>query len=189
MGRRDTSPQPGSFGGPAGVGDWVVMNPAIARTIATHLHLGQTDKLGEPYYRHVATVGDMVALLGGTDDEIVAAYFHDSVEDGKTTIEALRDMGTSEASLDIVVAVTKVKGENNHDSLARVVDAGRGACLVKFADLLHNTRADRVRALRMLAGSNVEALNEIDGRIRVYQRWIQTIMVELGLLAPQVGHG
>jgi (p)ppGpp synthase/HD superfamily hydrolase len=188
MGRRTPAPQSGSFGGPAGA-DSAVMTPHIAKQIATHLHLGQYDKAGQHYYLHVAAVGDMVRLLGGTEEEIVAGYFHDSVEDEKTTIEALRDMGTSEVSLAIIDALTKRKGESNHASLDRVVDGGRGSCLVKFADLLHNTRVDRVAVLREQAAGDEEALARIDSRLRVYQRWIQTVMVELDLLNPMVGHG
>lgn len=190
MGRRTPAPRSGSFGGPAGVGDWVVMNPAIARTIATHLHLGQTDKLGEPYYRHVCAVGDMVVLLGGTDEEVIAAYLHDAVEDGKTTIEALREMGTPEVSLAIIDAVSKRKGEANEESLRRVLMAGRGACLVKFADLLHNTRGDRVASLLLLArGATdpVEAERKVYARLAVYRRWLVAVQIELGLLGPEVG--
>lgn len=189
MGRRTPSPRSGSFGGPAGSGDWVVMNPSTARAIAIHLHLGQHDKVGEPYHLHVTAVGDMVALLGGSEEEVIAAYLHDSVEDEKTTIEALREMGVPEVSLAIIDAVSKRDGEANEESLRRVLLGGRGACLVKFADLLHNTRGDRVAALLLMAAHSpdpVEAERKIYARLAVYRRWLVAVQIELGLLGPEV---
>lgn len=54
--------------------DWV----ALARTLATEAHAGQTDKAGQPYICHVARVA---AAVRGDDDAEVVAWLHDVAED------------------------------------------------------------------------------------------------------------
>lgn len=54
--------------------DWV----ALARTLATEAHTGQTDKAGQPYICHVARVA---AAVRGDDDAEVVAWLHDVAED------------------------------------------------------------------------------------------------------------
>lgn len=189
-------PKPGSLRGsrPAGVVYDEIEEPVLstiaAEFIAKALHANQKDKAGEPYWKHVVAVGDMVALLGGTPDEIIAGYFHDAVEDGKATLVGLMEFGATETTLNIVEALTKHPGESNEESLQRVLRGGLCACRVKFADLLNNTRHDRVRALLDLAPmaeDPIEFERKIYRRLATYQHWIRVLMVELGLLGPEVG--
>ncbi|WP_440433081.1 peptide-methionine (S)-S-oxide reductase [Prevotella sp.] len=56
------------------------MNPIdIALRIATAAHAGQTDRDGYPVILHPLAVG----LMGHTDEEKIAGFLHDVVEDGE----------------------------------------------------------------------------------------------------------
>ena len=184
----------GSLKGARPAGQWIdeaatfaeadepLLDTYTARIIACALHARQTDKAGEPYSDHLIGVAQGVKVLGGDDDDVVAAYFHDSVEDHVATYEGLRLFGVSETSIDSIRAVTKIKSETNDVSLRRVLLGGPRAQRLKLADLLHNTRHDRVAALRLIEGDE-----KVDRRQRTYQRWIKVLMVELGLLPVEVG--
>lgn len=55
----------------------------IALRIATAAHAGQTDRDGHPYILHPLAVG----LMGHTDEEKIAGFLHDVVEDESLTRE------------------------------------------------------------------------------------------------------
>ena len=60
------------------------MNPIdIALRIATTAHAGQTDRDGYPVILHPLAVG----LMGHTDEEKIAGFLHDVVEDESLTRE------------------------------------------------------------------------------------------------------
>ena len=62
------------------------MNPIdIALRIATTAHAGQTDRDGYPVILHPLTVG----LMGHTDEEKIAGFLHDVVEDTSYTFNEL----------------------------------------------------------------------------------------------------
>jgi hypothetical protein len=116
-----------------------------AREFAAKVHKGQTDKNKDPYFNHLTAVAQGVRLLGGSLDEIAAAYLHDSVEDCKdVTFASLLAEGFPPEVVRIVWAVTKNSQEEQGKYLQRIVATGKGACRVKAADLLHNLRADRL---------------------------------------------
>ena len=53
-----------------------------ALDFASKAHYGQVRKYtGEPYIEHCKAVADQVALWGGNDQMIAAAYLHDVIED------------------------------------------------------------------------------------------------------------
>lgn len=164
------------FGGPLGTSA-PVLTEGAARQIAIHLHSDQNDKVGEPYWKHVVAVGEGTAVLGGSLDEIVAAYFHDSVEDGWVTLDGLRVLGATETSLAIIDAVTKRPGEPWEDNLLRVIAAGPGAMRVKVADLLNNMRHDRVAAAILVEGTEA-----VETRMVRYRASLGTLLGELGML-------
>ena len=59
------------------------MNPIdIALSIATKAHAGQLDRDGYPAILHPLTVG----LMGHTDEEKMAGFLHDVVEDSPLMI-------------------------------------------------------------------------------------------------------
>ena len=70
-----------------------------AITFAAQAHLGQTDRLGEPYIFHPLRVMLRVKDEGGSEDEIVAAALHDVVEDSDTTVEEIEQLFSHEVAL------------------------------------------------------------------------------------------
>ena len=121
-----------------------------AAALAEKLHAGQVDKLGLPYhFGHVQDVADRVRAVGGTDDEIAAAYLHDTVEDVPDVDEQyLLDQGVRPGAVVIVMALTHDDGEPYDQAVARVKAAGRSAARVKaLGDLKSNTDPDRTAAL------------------------------------------
>jgi hypothetical protein len=124
------------------------MTLAEARRIAFDMHAKQADKVGRPYREHLTAVERGVVVLGGSTEERIAALFHDAVEDHHTTYEHLSALGVTEATVTMIEAVSKRKNEEQGKYLARIIAAGHGAVRVKVADLLHNTRHDRMAAIK-----------------------------------------
>lgn len=126
--------------------------------LAEYWHRNQKDKLGEPYIGHLEAVADgahflqksgAVAYCAPLVDLRCAGYLHDIVEDtaGKVTIKSLTDHGFGTGVTTMVEAVTKRPNEEQMKYLLRVMTAGRGAMLVKLADLYHNTSWVRIKDL------------------------------------------
>ncbi|MEV0601021.1 HD domain-containing protein [Streptomyces sp. NPDC050315] len=114
--------------------------------IARRAHEGQTDKAGRPYAEHLAAVAAGVRARGGSDEQIAAAWLHDSVEDAALSAEWLAGAALSPATKAMVLAVTKRAGEPPEEYAARIL-ATPGALLVKEADLAHNADPDRLAVL------------------------------------------
>ncbi|MBZ4016833.1 HD domain-containing protein [Streptomyces purpurogeneiscleroticus] len=114
--------------------------------LARRAHEGQTDKAGRPYAEHLAAVAAGVRARGGSDEQIAAAWLHDSVEDAAVSGEWLAGAALSPATKDMVLAVTKRAGEPPEEYAARIL-ATPGALLVKEADLAHNADPDRLAVL------------------------------------------
>ena len=119
---------------------------AEVETLARTAHEGQTDKAGRPYAEHLRAVAEGVRSRGGDDEQIAAAWLHDSVEDDALTGEWLRAAALSDRTKAIVLAVTKRAGEPPQAYAARIL-ATPGALLVKEADLAHNADPDRLAVL------------------------------------------
>lgn len=64
-----------------------------AEEFATIAHSGQTEKdaVKTPYIFHCKKVAELVALSGGSDEEIAAAWLHDVVEDTKYTVDDINN--------------------------------------------------------------------------------------------------
>lgn len=124
---------------------WAV---SLAREVALLAHGNQRDKLGRPYGEHLLGVYRGVVVLGGSVEAEQAAFLHDVVEDTAVTVDDLVQVyGFSPAVASAVEAVTKRSGEVQEEYLERVIAAGADAIAVKTADLLHNTRPDRLAGL------------------------------------------
>ncbi|MFE2583631.1 HD domain-containing protein [Streptomyces sp. NPDC059378] len=135
---------------------------AEVEALARAAHQGQTDKAGRPYAEHLRAVADGVRARGGDDEQIAAAWLHDSVEDGALSARWLHEAALSARTKDIVLAVTKRTGEDPA-AYARRVLATPGALLVKEADLAHN--ADPAR-LAVLDPATRDRLTEKYNRMR-----------------------
>lgn len=112
--------------------------------LATNAHAGQFDKGGAPYILHPLKV---MHYLKTEDEELMCiAILHDILEDTKTTIEDLVELGMSERVVNGVIALTKMPGESISTYKARVLD-NRDAMLVKRCDLRHNTDIRRLKGI------------------------------------------
>ncbi|MEV5975599.1 HD domain-containing protein [Streptomyces sp. NPDC052114] len=114
--------------------------------LARRAHATQTDKAGRPYAEHLQAVADGVRRRGGDDDQIAAAWLHDSVEDDALSEQWLTDAPLTPRTKAIVRALTKRAGEPR-ESYARRILATPGARLVKEADLAHNADPARLAVL------------------------------------------
>ncbi|NEB01773.1 HD domain-containing protein [Streptomyces sp. SID13726] len=122
------------------------LTPAEIETLARAAHEGQTDKAGRPYAEHLQAVAEGVRARGGDEEQIAAAWLHDSVEDDALSARWLEEAALSRRTKDIVLAVTKRAGEPPEAYAGRIL-ATPGALLVKEADLAHNADPARLGVL------------------------------------------
>ncbi|MEU9186076.1 HD domain-containing protein [Streptomyces sp. NPDC048484] len=114
--------------------------------LARSAHAAQRDKAGRPYAEHLRAVADGVRARGGDEEQIAAAWLHDSVEDDALSEGWLREAALSARTKAIVLAVTKRPGESPETYAGRIL-AVPGALLVKESDLSHNANPTRLAAL------------------------------------------
>lgn len=119
---------------------------AQVESLAVAAHEGQTDKAGRPYAEHLRAVAEGVRVRGGSEEQIAAAWLHDSVEDDALSAEWLDSAELPRAVKDMVLALTKRPGEDP-ESYTRRILAVPGALLVKEADLAHNADPARLAVL------------------------------------------
>jgi (p)ppGpp synthase/HD superfamily hydrolase len=123
-----------------------------ARQFAISSHLGQTDKLGAPYYDHPEAVARIVRERHADDPEIdlleAVAWLHDVIEDcgGLKAAISLLDKGFPSYVVTLVLILTHLPDETNEKYWARVRNH-RVARLVKLADIAHNTDPERLARL------------------------------------------
>lgn len=117
-----------------------------ARMFAEGMHRGQRDKIGADYFTsHAVPVANYTREYGGSIEQVVAAYLHDTVEDTHTTLEQIAvAFGDSVSS--IVDALTRRGGESYMQFIRRCVETP-DAVLVKLADIRSNTDPARVMYL------------------------------------------
>lgn len=129
--------------------------------LAAELHDGQLRKrTGIPYVFHLMAVAALVAEYGGDEDQIVAAFLHDAVEDagGPRAREIIRER-FGDAVVEIVDGCTDSEEEpkppwrpRKEAYLARLRREPAAVRLVSVADKVHNARSI-VAALR--AGDDI----------------------------------
>ncbi|MDG4866007.1 HD domain-containing protein [Streptomyces sp. T-3] len=119
---------------------------AEVEAIAREAHAAQTDKAGRPYTEHLQAVADGTRARGGDEEQIAAAWLHDSIEDAALSEQWLTDAALSQRTKDIVRALTKREGETLAAYTQRIL-ATDGARLVKAADIAHNS--DPARRARL----------------------------------------
>lgn len=152
-----------------------------ARTLGRAVHAKDKDKSGKPYEFHLAGVAQGVEVLAGFHPHaLAAAWLHDTIEDHPATVSEakLTKWGFPKEVVQAVEAVTKRSQEEQGKYLQRVVDAGETAMLTKLADLMHNTRMDRLAELP-------EAT-----RVRLLKKYTPAkarLMLELGIIQTEEG--
>lgn len=96
---------------------------------------------GQDFFeRHVLHVVSIVKMYGGTEDEIMAAYLHDVIEDTDATHEDIVLL-FGEVIADIVSRLTDKKGKNRldrHLNTYFILRRSTQATKVKLADRISN---------------------------------------------------
>jgi GTP diphosphokinase / guanosine-3',5'-bis(diphosphate) 3'-diphosphatase len=110
--------------------------------LAAEYHIGQTDKIEEPYILHPIRV----MLQMKTESARIVAVLHDIIEDTEMSADNLLFLGYPDKVVDAVVAITKQPGEKYLDYLGRV-NANPIARKVKIADIKDNLSEDRIKKL------------------------------------------
>ncbi|MGN0814918.1 MAG: HD domain-containing protein [Candidatus Coproplasma sp.] len=110
-----------------------------ALAFATEKHEGQFRIGGLAYITHPVEVARIVKEKGGDSDAVIAALFHDLLEDTDATEEEIVRFG-NERILKSVKLLTKQKGYVMKDYVDGI-RADQTAFLVKGADRLHNLRS------------------------------------------------
>ena len=120
--------------------------PDEALIFAIEAHAGQVDKLGQPYFLHVARVGASLWRFG--PEYVIAGFLHDVVEDTPYSLEYLRQIGASDAVLSAVESVTKTESEASLEAYEASIRRAMGDPIgrwVKAADVSDNaSRVDDI---------------------------------------------
>lgn len=107
---------------------------------ATAAHAGATRADGvTPYVTHPLAVADLVELLGGDEETIIAAILHDTIEDTEVTAEELTELfGPTVAA--VVTELTFPAGTPHRRDkiLAALPTLSDRAKIIKFADAMTN---------------------------------------------------
>lgn len=137
----------------------------IALQIATKAHAGQTDRDGHPVILHPLTVG----LMGDTDEEKIAGFLHDVVEDTEYTFIDLLDAGIPFGVVNALRLLTHDKSVPYFDYVQRIIDSKNPIALqVKHNDLKHNY--ERGRAYPDLQRKHGKALQMVSEAIDRYSK-------------------
>lgn len=114
-----------------------------------------------------------------TDDMIMAALLHDTMEDCEDVDEQyLLGLGYSQECVEMVRIVTKPKGDTRtYDEVIDdiILSGNKGAMLIKIADNMDNLRPDRVQTLRNIDPVKADRLE------KRYQRSIEKLTKAVGL--------
>ena len=116
------------------------MNPIdITLRIATAAHAGKLDRDGYPTILHALTVG----LMGHTDEEKMAGFLHDVVENTKYSFEDLLQEGIPTGVVNALRILTHKKDEDYYDYVQSIIDSQNPIALqVKYNDLKHNVERE-----------------------------------------------
>ena len=124
--------------------DFTIAREAI--DMIKQVHQGQFRKSGEPFYTHPVMVATILLTMTQDPDTVVAALFHDVVEDTPVHLEQLAyQYGQKVAwlvqkvtNVDPTGKKTKLTTIETYEQLATSSDAY--AVMIKLADRLHNVR-------------------------------------------------
>lgn len=123
-----------------------------ALAFAEKKHKGQYRKGGSEYITHPVAVAEILYKKGYPEDYLIAALFHDLLEDTDASEEELLKYCSLQV-LEAVRLVTKEKGYNQRDYIERIRN-NPIAFAVKGADRLHNclcaTEADEAFRIRYI---------------------------------------
>ena len=112
----------------------------LAKKYAKTIHTGMTrNDQKTPYIKHIIDVVDIVKDFDGNRYQVIAAYLHDTVEDGSNEKEIKEYIYNTfgRRVFDIVISLTRYKGIP-YDTYIDTVVENEDAVLVKLADLISN---------------------------------------------------
>lgn len=118
-----------------------------AEVFARECHAGQVRKgaAEEPYTIHLEEVVELVRSYGGNEDEICAAWLHDTVEDCPPTsfadLESRFGMGVANVVRELTDDKTLEKAERKRLQVVNAPHKSLSASLVKLCDKTSNLRA------------------------------------------------
>ena len=116
------------------------MQFSAAAHVAYHAHDGQMRRKRELYINHPVRVAEQMLAWKMSDDSVVAALLHDVIEDTDWTADRLLAKGFSARSVELVVGMTKLDGEDTADYMARILASGDLELMhLKLADLNDNS--------------------------------------------------
>ena len=155
----------------------------IALSIATKAHAGQLDKGGYPVILHPLTVG----LMGHTDEEKIAGFLHDVVEDSDVTFEDILSQGIPEGIVSALRLLTHEKETDYFDYVQHIIDSGNPIALqVKYNDLQHNfSRGKDYPELQQKHGRALQMVKEaieVCSKVDLYQ-YPEDQGIEVGIFA------
>lgn len=133
----------------------VIPNIDDTITLIKHLHAGQIDRIGKPYFEHPLRVAaNLKSIFPACDDDMVmAAMLHDTIEDCDIDESYLRAKGYSEKCIKMIVLVTKSPNDSrNYEEVINnlITHGNKGAILIKIADNMDNLHPKRVSHLKQL---------------------------------------
>lgn len=152
-----------------------------ALRIAVQAHAGQVDRDGHPVILHPIAVG----MMGETDEERVAGFLHDVIEDTEWTSERLLAEGIPDGVLQALRLLTHERGVPYMEYVQAIVDSGNPIALrVKYNDLQHNYARGRaypdLQAKHGPALQLVRAAIERASEVSLYQRQTRRVAVFAG---------
>lgn len=133
--------------------------------LATHAHLGQVDKLGEPYILHPLRV--MLAVPPEPRLRALAVS-HDTLEDTALSVHDFLQEGFDQEFVDSLLSLTHIEGEPYLDYVRRAA-LDPNACLVKIQDIRDNMMPSRMLRL------------DRETRDRLYMKYDSALVVLQGL--------
>ena len=108
----------------------------------TRLFHDKVDKGGLPYPIH------LLRVYNGVFDylEKCCALLHDVLEDTDVKVEDLKDVNFPYEVIEILIHLTKNKGEDYGKYIDRIIESGNVHALnIKLADLTHNMEINRIK--------------------------------------------
>lgn len=117
-----------------------------ARKLSQHLHCGQTDKQGRPYFEHIERVANACCDL--STDQQIAAYLHETLEDTNEDTGRFMDAYSIRSIFGDVVAglviyLTRLPHQTYHQYIVSIAEGNPLAIPIKLADLNDNLDESR----------------------------------------------
>lgn len=135
-----------------------------AMQVAFMAHCNQLDKAGSPYIYHITAVADKM-----TDEfTTCVALLHDVLEDTDILSDDLKELNIPDDVIACVVRLTRRHGETYFDYIERLFE-DPNACVVKIADLRHNSDLTRLP----------EITEKDRQRVKKYERALSALIAKL----------